>query len=371
MTLSLDRLQHSLRLLLRHKRFAATAILCLGIGIALNTTMYSVLDAMLNPPLAMRQPDRVYDLRYYGDYRGLIPIHERNDAVLNGMTFHEGATGVAWGGYERIVERGNRLREANITTVAPNYFALMGVLPSAGRLLLQDDLGAGVRPVVLGERMWRQLFPEKDQFEPSSILVNGEPRSVVGLLAFSTDIGWYDVWQLPLPAEIPDISLSIVRLKPGVSFAQAEAELRVIDARFRQRTGEGFDTGWRLASVVKPPFRAYRFHWAMIGAVAAVLLIACANLANLQLARGVTRRHHRAACHRERLAGPRRLDARGDSYRVGHQAHRRVRAGGDRRLRSVPAGQLASRLVRRRSYGLVLDARRTGTSDQVVTRRHW
>lgn len=132
--LTIEQARHSLRTLSRNKRFAALAILSLGIAIALNTTMYSVLDAMINPKIAMRESDRLYLLAYYGDYRRLIPVHERNAAVL-ALTFHEGAAGFIGGEFERIVERCRHLREARILSVTPNYFAVLRVRASTGRLL--------------------------------------------------------------------------------------------------------------------------------------------------------------------------------------------------------------------------------------------
>jgi putative ABC transport system permease protein len=291
MRVSRDLVTQSLRLLTRHKRFSATAILCLGIGIALNTTMYSVLDAMLSPKIEMRDPASVFKFVYYGNNRRLLTEGEKNTAIREHTSFHAGVAGTARAGFDRIVERGGRLREARIITVTPNYFSVLGSKPSAGRLLLESDLGMGVRPVVLGERLWKQLFPELGSFAQSEILVNGEPRTVVGLLPYSADFpGQYtDVWQLPLPADLDNVTLSVFRLKPGITAAQAIAELDIVDARLKTRTNEGREAGFRVSSAITRPFRVLSFHWAMIGAVVSVLLIACANLANLQLARGVSR----------------------------------------------------------------------------------
>ncbi|MEX2179033.1 MAG: FtsX-like permease family protein [Gemmatimonadaceae bacterium] len=277
--------------MLRHKRFTALAVVSLGVAIALNTTMYSVLDTMIDPKIAMREPDRLISFRFYGDYRRLIPIHELNAAVV-GTTFHDGMIGSRGSYDDRIVEHGNRLREARVLSVTPTYFAVLGVRASAGRLLSARDLDQEVRPVVLSERLWRQLFPELDEFEPSSIFAGGEARVVVGLLPYEADFPqrYTDVWQLATRDELPELALSIARLKPGVSLAEARVELNTLKLRFAQRTGEfGRSVGFNARDLSRPPFRPWRFHWALIGSVVAVLLIACANLANLQLARGVAR----------------------------------------------------------------------------------
>jgi putative ABC transport system permease protein len=293
MASAVDHLAASFRTLRRHKPFSALAIVSLGVAIALNTTMYSVLDTLIDPTIAMREPDRLWLVDYFGDYRRLIPAQERNAALREGVTFHEGLTGAMplspFG--PLLVERGSRLRDAHVLSVAPNYFTVLGVRPSAGRLLTQSDMAVDARPVVLSERMWKQLFPERDSFEPSTILLDGGSRVVVGLLPYEADFpgAYTDVWQLPLPSELDRIALNIARLKPDVSPAQAAAELSSIALRFRQRTGEDAASGYRVLSATKTPFRPSGFHYALISSVVAVLLIACANLANLQLARGVAR----------------------------------------------------------------------------------
>jgi len=284
---------YSLRMLARHKRFSALAIISLGAAIALNTTMYSVLDTMIAPKLAMREPHRLYEFVFYGDFRRKIPETEKNRAYES-LPFAEGLTGVTGAGFAgRYVQRGNELREARTITVLPNYFQVLGVRPSAGRLLSAVDLTTQGRPVVLSERMWKQLFADKQSFEAATISVGGELRMVVGLLPFEADFpgNFTDVWQLPLPADVDKIVPSLVRVRPDVTPEHAKAELEVLRLRFAETTGERDTTrvGFRFFSATQRPFKPWGFHFALIGSVLAVLLIACANLANLQLARGVSR----------------------------------------------------------------------------------
>jgi len=288
--ISAEQVRQAYQLLLRHRRFSALAIACIGLAVALNTTMYSVLDAMINPTVAMEKPEQLFRVTYYGDYRGLIPTNEKN-AALSAATFHTGAAGREPSVRESIAERGNRIRDANVVNVTPNYFDLLGVRPSAGRLIGEGDMRSAIRPVVIAERLWKRLFPDLPEFEQSEISIAGQPRMVIGLLPYRADFpgSATDVWQLPLPHELPSIRLSIVRLRDDVTVAQAEAQLRTLTLRYQQRTGYEEQAGFRILSATKPPFRPLRFHWAMIGSVVTVLLIACANLANLQLARGVSR----------------------------------------------------------------------------------
>ena len=289
--MSYERVTQSLRMLGRHKRFAATAIICLGLAIALNTTMYSVLDALIHPRIDIREPHRLYYVNYYGDYRNIVPAHEKQSAIREGVAFHQGATGSRTSERDQIIERNGDIRRVKVVSIAPNYFQLLGVVPSAGRLIAENDVDDESRPVVLSERLWKQIFPDAREFRPASVLVGGTGRRIVGLLPYSADIpGRYtDVWQLPLRNEMDAISYSLVRLKPDVAIERAHAEMDVISRRFRERTHEGMESGWRIDPAMPPPFKRWNFHLAMIGSVAAVLLIACANLANLQLARGVSR----------------------------------------------------------------------------------
>jgi len=290
----LNHARFALRMLLRHKRFSALAILSLSIAIALNTTMYSVLDTMVSPKLAMREPDRLYGFIFYGDFRQKIPTAEKYRAY-RALKFPEGLTGSGRAPFsDQFAQRGRNLREINVDVILPNYFQVMGVRPRAGRLLSQADLDTPGRPVVVSERFWNQFFSDKSGFESATFTTGGgEVRTVVGVLSYESMFpgSQTDVWQLPLPADIEKIAPTLARLKPGVTTDMAWAELESVRKRFAETTGERNpgDAGFRLISATKPPFQAHGFHYALIGAVVAVLLIACANLANLQLARGVSR----------------------------------------------------------------------------------
>ncbi len=281
-------------MLLRHKRFSALAIISLGVGIALNTTMYSVLDNMISPRLAMREPGRLYGFVFYGDFRGMIPAAEKFEAY-RGLTFYEGLTGRGRTQYaDGFAQRGSALREARTSTVLPNYFQVLGVKASMGRLLTANDMDTPGRPVVVSERFWNQLFSDKAGFETSTFTNGaGEVRTVVGVLPYEADFpgAGTDVWQLPVPADLANIPPMIARLKPGVTPEIALMQLDVVRKRFAEKTGEHnpSDAGFRLISATERPFKAWGFHYALAGSVIAVLLIACANLANLQLARGISR----------------------------------------------------------------------------------
>ncbi|HEY8175883.1 MAG TPA: FtsX-like permease family protein [Gemmatimonadaceae bacterium] len=293
MRLPLDRVRFSYRALLRHRRFSALAILSLALAIALNTTMYSVLDALINPKVAIREPKRLFALSYYGDFRRRLLDQDKYEAMRS-LGFVEGMTRSVpnYFGMSNMVERGSRVRDARVLNVSPNYFALLGNQPSAGRLLSEADLNVEPRSVVMSERLWKQLFPERETFDTATILLNGQPRSVIGLLPYEADFpgAYTDMWQLPPPSSMSLLLFNIVRLRPGVTLEQAHAELDLVAQRLALLAGESpRDVAFRFRPIMGEPFRFQRFHFALIGAVLAVLLVACFNLANLQLARGITR----------------------------------------------------------------------------------
>jgi predicted permease len=294
MRFSLEHVRYSFRTLVRHKRFSALAIASLSLAIALNTTMYSVLDALIDPKVAIREPKRLYSLSYYGDFRRRILEQDKAEAMRT-LRFAEGmARSMLNFGQNNIVERGARTRDARVLNISPNYFALLGNQPSAGRLLSASDVNVEPRPVVVSERLWKQLFPERESFDTATILLGGQPRSVIGLLPYEADFpgAYTDVWQLPPPnaPSYTSTNFQVVRLRSGVTLEQAYAELNLVAHRFAILGGENpRDVAFNMGPAMGEPFRFQRFHLALIAAVLAVLLVACFNLANLQLARGITR----------------------------------------------------------------------------------
>lgn len=282
----------SLRLLRRHKRFAALAIASLGVAIALNTTMYSVLDAMINPKLDIRKPEQLYLGEYFGDYRRRVPVAQRNHEIIEDLGFHSGVTGFTGMRTGAMLERDGQLREAKILVVLPNYFSLLGVRPSAGRLLNDADVASKAATIVLSERSWRRFFPDQRWFDGATILLNGDPMVVVGVLPYEGDYPGAntDAWISATANQLGEVPLDLFRLRDGASPQHMRVELDGLHQRIKARSGDRARyQGFRITPWIRPQFRAWDFHLALIGAVAAVLLVACANLANLQLARGVAR----------------------------------------------------------------------------------
>jgi putative ABC transport system permease protein len=291
----MHQLVHSLRIVLRHKRFAALAVLSLSLAISLNTTMYSVLDALLYPRVDMHEPERLYKLGYYGDYTRRMTDEERLEGIKALSSIEAVGGPLRWAPQDdNLVERGSKMVEANVSTITENYFTLIGVRPLAGRLLTSADFGSEPRPVVISQRLWQQFFPDRDRMDTATLLIGGEPRQVVGVLTHESDFpgAYVDVWQLAKanqPFRMRQ-TWGVVRLRKGVTPELARSELDLLASRWGAVIGEKPQEGtMRLAPAIGGQFRFQAFHLAMIAAVVAVLLVACTNLANLQLARGITR----------------------------------------------------------------------------------
>ena len=274
----------------RHRGFTAVAILSLALAIALNTTMYSVLDAMIRPKFDARDPEQIYQIITWGD-----PKHHVDGATLRSLVLSspviDGVSweGSGWGGAS--IEYGARYAQVADGLVEPNLFQMLGVRPLRGRSFMEDDSRADMRPVMISDRLAATLSPDGDFPLGAMILVNGVRAPVIGVFGRGFLIptsGHADI-VMPLPAESPP-RMNLVRVRHGVTQVAAEEALKVQAQRLAvlARVGLG-DTRFQLKPVAVSQFSPQRFHYALAAAVFAVLLVACANLANLQLARGIGR----------------------------------------------------------------------------------
>ena len=292
MALSTEDVRRSVRTLLRDPGFATVAILSLAIAIALNTTMYSTLDALLNPKVAIRDVDRLYRFGYYGDFRRQISDATKNSIVLSAGDSFEALTG-AWVRFSpALIESPHTHRNGFVVSVAPNYFSMLGVRPIAGRIFTDADVGASTPPVIIAERLARRLYPDKSAIG-ERVEIQGISHVVIGVLDRASDFPQSSVlaWTLP-PSDVPlaSLRLTIARLRDGVSIEQVEKQLNVASARIAILAGESVrDNRVAVRSLYRRQFRLGQLHIALISAVIAVLLVSCANLANLQLARGIAR----------------------------------------------------------------------------------
>lgn len=295
---SFDGIRIALRTLGKQPGFTAVVILSLALAIALNTTMYSVLDALVSPRVDIRRPEDVWIVRMYGDYRSRVSLAEREAALRSGLRNVET---VAWvdaiNEYRKqIFEFGSRLAEGSVRGVGIEYFDLIGPQVVAGRTFRPDDLNAAPKRVVLSEQMASQLIPEGTDPIGVTVSITDTAFVVIGVLSKHSDFpnNRVGAWTLGAPRE-RGMFARLIRLRPGSSAQDADRDLQVVAARISAAAGETTPTvAFRFFKPYKPQFSYMRFHLAIGLSVVAVLLVACANIANMQLARGITRRRELA-----------------------------------------------------------------------------
>ena len=296
----LQDLRHGARLLRRSPGFAAIAIAALAIGIGANTAIFSVVNAVLLKRLPYDDPDRLAIVWERNIPRNRLTnpvspgnyIHWREmnhsfiDLAAVAPTFNFTLTGVG----DPVEIPGQ--------VVTGQFFPILGVKPLLGRLLTMDDDHPDSHVVVLSERLWRRRFDSDPAIVGRFINLRGVSYTVAGVVPaeFSYLDKTVELWvPLGLRAEARTPrgrSISVVgRLKPGVSVASAQTDLAAVHAELTRMFPE-INTGWSTTVVgmkeqmtgdVKPALLV------LLTAVALVLLTACANVANLLLARATSR----------------------------------------------------------------------------------
>ena len=292
-------LRHSIRILIKSPAFTAVAIAALALGIGANTAIFTVVNAVLLRPLPYPDPDRIVRLeRGFPDGIGnsisltKYALWRRQNQVLDHMTAYD------FTGPGMNLKGTDRPEQVKGIHVSADFFPLFGATTVTGRTFsLEEDRPGGPALVVLSHGLWQRRFGGDPTLPGRPININGEVYTVVGILAqgFQPDPP-ADIF-LPLQADPNSTNqghyLSVAaRLKPGVTLDAAKAQMQVVGQQFRRENPKWMN---EKESVAVIPFREAAVGdirstlLILMGAVGLVLLIACANVANLLLARAASR----------------------------------------------------------------------------------
>ncbi|HVU34256.1 MAG TPA: ABC transporter permease [Opitutaceae bacterium] len=312
-------LRFALRSLAKSPGFTAIALVTLALGIGANTSMFSVLNALL---FRTPYPDDTRLVRIYrtSPQSQTWPHSPPNFLDLRAQnTVFERVAAVGWTSFN-LAEPGQPAELLRGLNVSADFFPILGVQPELGRFFTADEDRPGKNNVILiSHAIWLQRFAGSPDVLGRHLRINGETVTVIGVMPerFDYPNAWtrIDAWR---PIAFSDEArrergnnylAEVARLKPGVTLAQAQAEVSAIAARLAaEYPGQNGKTGLRLVPLARSDEFGARLTWFIAGLAGFVLLIACANLANLQFARHAARaREHaiRAAlgASRARLIG--------------------------------------------------------------------
>ena len=300
----LQDLRYALRLLMKNPGFALTAALIMALGIGANTAIFSIVNKVLLEPLPYRDSDRVVQIWHtppQSSFPGMTTFAvspanfldwQKQSRLFDKMAIYTGASFDITGA--------GKPESITASPVSTDFFSALGVEPIHGRVFRPDENNPGQnREVVLSYKFWQTHYANDPGALGKTITLDGDPYTIVGVMGPAMNKPgfariWVPVALTPAAAAIRNNHnyLAVGRLKPGVTVEQAQAEMNTISQRLEQAY-PAEDKGW---GVVIHPLRDETVGdvrpalLMMLGAVAFVLLIACANVANLLLARTFSRR---------------------------------------------------------------------------------
>jgi predicted permease len=294
-------LRFALRSLRKSPAFVLITVLTLALGIGANTAVFSVVNSVLLRPLPYPQPDR------------LVLLWEAKDVARQGTNVVNPGNYLEWKDRARsftdlaaftwagIIFTGDAPEMVEGRAVTPNFFSVLGVAPTRGRTFTPDEARpGGPRVIVISDGLWRRRFGADPGIVGRAVPIAGGTATVLGVMPPTMrpmPWGEEEYWE-PFRLDAKDAArrgryaMVVGRLRPGVTQQQARRELTGIAGQLEQQYPD-FDTGWgvNVVSLTEQVVGAARtMLLVLLGAVSLVLLIACANVANLAVGRALGRR---------------------------------------------------------------------------------
>jgi putative ABC transport system permease protein len=290
---------NAVRSIRRRPAFFAVSTVTLGIALGFATTILGVVDTVRHPPMPFDDPDRTFQVSYWGGGDRVHPGASTNEvfSAVSGLPAVGGITHARLRNESRFVLLGDQqIKDRDPSTVAsvpPDFFRVVGVRPRLGRTFSDDEASRG-NSAVVSDELWRKYFQDRPSIGKAEVTIDDQVYAVVGVMpagmhqpaAYNTG-----VWRPVVPGDTGSWWFPTIRLRAGATRAAADAQLTALAAQLTATYQVGDRKyGFRLDPIRREAKSLGGFYVTLIGIALCILAIASANITTLMLARAVARR---------------------------------------------------------------------------------